>query len=226
MEELIEVPQARRIERPKWINVRTVLGLALFSASLIAGQQLLSSPVSSTRIWVAANAIPAGATLSSLDLTTVEADLPPEAMKHYALAATDLEGAWVARAIPAGQLVPLDSLTETAPTDSRQLTVPVEAEHAVGGDLQAGDFIDILVTLDAGRRSARTSVLVSGAEVIGVVEAGGSFGSEGSPIGVTLAVSAEDAPRLVLALRTGEIDIVRSTSSEAAAPGEVTAGDL
>lgn len=226
VEELIEVPQARRIERPKWVNVRTVMGLALFSASLIAGQQVVTSPAPSTRIWAAANAIPAGATLSHLDLTTVEADLPPEAMEHYALAATDLEGAYVARAIPAGQLVPLDSLAETAPSGSRQMTVPVEAEHAVGGDLQAGDFIDILVTLDAGRRSARTSVLVSGAEVLGVVEAGGSFGSEGSPIGVTLAVSAEDAPRLVLALRTGEIDIVRSTSSEAAAFGEVSTGDL
>ena len=226
MDGLIEVPQARRLERPRWMNARTVMGLALFSASVIAGQQVVSAPAPSTRVWVAAHALSAGTTLTASDLTTVEGDLPPEAMEHYALAVTDLEGAYVARAIPAGQLVPLDSLAEAAPSASRQMTVPVAAEHAVGGDLQAGDVIDILVTLDAGRGSARTSVLVSGAEVLRVVEAGGAFGSEGSAIGVTIAVSAEDAPRLVLAMRTGEIDIVRSTATGNAAPGEVTTGDL
>ena len=222
----MEVPQARRIERPRWVNVRTVFGLALFSGSVIAGQQLVSAPAPSTLVWVAANEIAPGSTLSASDLTTVEADLPPEAMEQYALASTPVEGAYVARGIPAGQLVPLGSLSSEAPSASRQMTVPVQAEHAVGGDLRSGDLIDILVTLDAGRPSARTSVLVSEAEVLGVVQAAGSFGSEGSPIGVTIAVSSADAPRLALALRTGEIDIVRAVGSGDRAGDDVTAEDL
>lgn len=223
---LIEVPQARRVERPRWINVRTVLGLALFAGSLIAGQQLVSAPAPSTRLWVAAHEIAPGSTVLATDLTTVDADLPAEAAQHYALATTNIEGAYVASGIAAGQMIPLDSLSESAPSASRQMTVPVEAEHAVGGDLRAGDLIDILVTLDAGRSSARTTVLVSEAEVLGVVQASGSFGSESSPIGVTIALSADDAPRLALALRTGEIDVVRAVASDASSQGEVTTGDL
>ena len=226
MDGLIEVPQARRIERPRWINVRTVLGLVLFSGSVVAGQQMMTTPAPSTSVWVAAHEIPPGSILSPGDLKTIEADLPPEALEHYALASTPVGGAFVARGIPAGQLVPLESLSDQAPSASRQMTVPVAAEHAVGGDLKPGDLIDILVTLDAGRSSARTSVLVSEAEVLGVVEVAGSFGSGGSPIGVTIAVAADDAPRLALALRTGEIDIVRAVGTGDRARGEVTTGDL
>lgn len=223
---MIEVPQARRIERPRWINVRTVLGLALFAGSLIAGQQLVSTPAPSTRLWIAATEIPPGSTVLPENLTTIEADLPADAMERYAAASTSLEGAYVARGIPEGQLIPLDSLSSTAPSASRQMTVPVEAEHAVGGDLRAGDLIDILVTVDAGRPSARTTVLVSEAEVLNVVQASGSFGSDSPPIGVTIAVGADDAPRLALALRTGEIDIVRAVTTGDTARGEVTTGDL
>lgn len=223
---MIEVPRARRVERPRWVNVRTVLGLALFFCSVIAGQYLVSAPTPSTQLWVAAHDIAPGTIVEAGDLETVEADLSPEAMEHYALASTDLAGAYVARGIPAGQLVPLASLSNQAPSASRQMTVPVEAEHAVGGALMVGDLIDVLVTLDAGRPSARTAVLVSQAEVIDVVQAAGSFGSEGSPIGVTIGVSADDAPRLALALRTGEIDIVRAVGESSSSHGEVTAGDL
>ena len=226
MDGLIEFPQARRIERPTWINVRTVLGLALFVGSLVAGQQLVSTPAPSTRLWVAAHEIAPGSSVLPQDLRAIDADLPPEAIERYALASTSLAGAYVARGIPEGQLIPLDSLAASAPSASRQMTVPVQAEHAVGGDLRAGDVIDILVTLDAGRPSARTTVLVSEAEVLGVVQAAGSFGSESAPIGVTIAVAAEDAPRLALALRTGEIDIVRAVATGDTAQGEVTTGDL
>lgn len=223
---MIEVPQARRLERPRWVNARTVAGLLLFSVSMIAGQWSLGAGEAPARFWAASGDILPGESLESQHLVAIEADLPPDAAQLYALGSTEITGAYVTSRISAGQLIPLDAVTEAPPAGSRQMTVPVEPEHAVGGDLRPGDVVDILVTLEAGRTTARTSVLISGAEVLGIVDAGGAFGAAGQPVGVTIAVSADDAPKLALAVRTGAIDIVRAVGSESSAPGEVTAGDL
>ena len=223
---MIEIPQARRLEKPRWINLRTGLGLLLFTGSLIAGQQMVGTTTPQVQLWVAAADVPAGSTLGPTDLRSVGADIPADSMDLYALSSTDLVGAYVVDTVPAGQFVPLSSLSEAPPSGSRHMTIPVAPEHAVGGSLAAGDRVDVIVTLDPGRPTARTSVLVSEVEVLGVVEDSGNFGGAGQAIGITIAVSADDAPKLALAIRTGEVDVVRVVGSSSTHEGAVTSEDL
>jgi hypothetical protein len=54
--------------------------------------------------------------------------------------------------------------------------------------------------------------------VVGVVEAGGLVLNEEAKIGITVAVSPEEATRLAFAIRTGELDVVRVVGTDDRAP--------
>lgn len=203
----MDVPTARRLARPRWANLRTILGIALFAGALVIGRGILEGAKTTVAVWAAAQDLRQDEAIGPEALVRAEVKLPSDVAAAYAAATEDLEGAVLTRPLVAGELVPRAWIA-AGPSISagRSMTIPVTPEHAVGGRLRAGDRVDVYATFDSGDAAARTSVLVRGVEVLDVVETGGLVVGEESVVGLTVAVTPPEAARLAFAIRTAELD--------------------
>lgn len=219
---------AGRGESPGWLNLRTVFGLLLFLASSAWGWMLLDGVERGTRLWAAASDLPAGVPLRSSDLVAVTSDLGQQQLSIYLGAGTNLEGAELTRPVGEGELLAAGFVAPSAHGSAvRAMTVPISADHAVGGDLRPGDRVDVYATLKGGRGAARTTLVVGSAQVLDLVTAGGLISDGESLVGLTVQVGAADAARLAFAIRSADIDVVRLTGDQPALPvGSVSASEL
>jgi Flp pilus assembly protein CpaB len=225
----VEVAQARRAGRPTWVNTRTVLGLLLFSGALLGGNRLLAVSAETDEVWVAARDLAQDTVLGPGDVEAADVKLPAPVAAGYASTSTPVYGEILARPLRAGEIVATGWLARsTDPGAARSITIPVEAEHAVGGALQPGDRVDVLVTFDPENVRARTVVLARAVEVLDVVETGGLAFGEDALVGLTLGVTPEQAPRLAFAVRTGVVDVARVDGpiSGSTRTGTVRIGDF
>ncbi len=175
-------------------------------------------------VWAAARDLASDGPLSEEDVAMVEVNLPGSVIDRYVLATTDIDGAILTASVGAGELIPASRLaTELESETARAMSIPIEPEHAVGGDLGPGDRVDILSTFSSGDLRAKTIVLLRGALVLETVQTTSMALGDGQVIGLTISVSPEDAPRLAFAIRTGEIDVVK-VSGSVGAGGTSTVG--
>lgn len=201
---------AARVARPSWANLRTVIGLLLFCAALLAGQRVLEGAAATVEVWVAARDLPAGTALEPGDLRPLETRLSGELLDRYATVGRPFEGAVLTRPILEGEMVATGSLSEgPGALAGRSMSIPVDPEHAVGGALRVGDRVDVLSTFDAGDERARTKVLVRAVEIMDLVKTGGLVMGQKAVVGVTVAVTPEESVRLAFALRNAAIDIAK-----------------
>lgn len=207
----MDVAPARRLERPGWLNARTVAGVLLFAVAFASGQRLLADARTTVPAWTAARDLATGTVLSVDDLRRADVRLPAEVLARYATTTDDLVGERLARPVAAGELVPAAALAGEGPVDATAVTVPVTPEHAAGGALHAGDRVVVYATFDARGPDARTVPVVQGAEVVGVVAAGGLVGEDEALAAVTLGVPQRDAARLAFAARNADLDVVVQT---------------
>lgn len=224
----MDVPAARRLETPIWLNGRTVLGLLLFCAAVLGGQRLIETSAATTLVWSAAHDLPQDTVLSSQDLRPVEIRLPDDLAASYLESGVSLEGSTITRAVLAGELIHAGWLSDAASGgEGRSITLPVTPDHAVGGALRSGDRVDIYATFDPGDARARTTLLARDIQIIEVVTAGGFALDEEALVGLTVSVSPDEAARLAFAIRTAELDVVRITDGTAGATATtVRAGDF
>lgn len=206
----MDVPRARTLSAPTWLNARTVLGLIIFCSSVLGGQYLIRASATTVSMWATTEDLPQGSVLGPEHLRPVEVRLPGDLQARYVPADEQITGSILGKAVLEGELVPrswIGEKTDTSP--GRAMTVPVTPEHAVGGELRAGDRVDIFATFDPGDVRARTTLLARDIEILNVVTAGGFALDEEAAVGITVAVSPDEAVRLAFAIRTGEIDVVR-----------------
>jgi len=223
----IDVAQARRTAVPGWVNARTVLGLLLFSVAFLGAQRLIADARATVPVLVAARDLPTDHALTPGDLVRAEVALPPQLTSRYALASRNLDGVTLTRPVAEGEMIALGWVASGRYAgEGRAMTIPITAEHAVGGDLQAGDRVDILATFDGGDVRARTVAVAEGVEIISPVEAGGLVTGEASVIGVTVAVTPQQAAELTFALRGAELDVVRVEGAAGTEVETVTARDF
>ncbi|HEX2295189.1 MAG TPA: Flp pilus assembly protein CpaB [Actinomycetota bacterium] len=224
----MDVPSARRLARPRWLNPRTVLGLVLFAGALLVGRAVLDGAKTTVAVWAAAHDLRRDEALDAGDLVPAEVKLPADVAAAYAGAGEDLEGAVLTRPLVAGELIPRAWLaTGPAAVAGRSMTIPVTPEHAVGGRLRPGDRVDVYATFDSGDVRARTSLLVREVEVLDVVSTGGLVVGEEAVVGVTVAVTPSEATRLAFAIRTAELDVALvSGAADGEGPTTVSAEDF
>lgn len=204
----MDVPVARRLARPRWANVRTILGLVLFTAALLTGRAMLEGAKTTVQVWAAGQDLRQDEVIDRADLVPAEVKLPPDVAAAYALATDDLEGAVLTRPVVAGELIPAAWIGSGAAAEAgRSMTIPVTAEHAVGGRVRPGDRVDVFATFDSGDARARTSLLVRAVEVLDVIQTGGLVVGEEAVTGLTVAVTPSEAARLAFAIRTAELDV-------------------
>jgi Flp pilus assembly protein CpaB len=225
----MDVPVARRVERPAWVNARTVLGLLLFALAFLAGQRILAAGETEVALWAAARDLAQGTVISERDLQLVEADLPGELIRRYVAGSQVVEGAVLVRPVRAGELLPVAwvSSGESSSGLGRAMVIPLTPESSVIPSLRPGDRVDIFATFDAGDVRARTTLVVRGIDVVEVETTGGLVMGEEAVTGIEVSVSPEDAARLAFAIRNGQIDIVRiDDAQESASDTTIEAGDF
>lgn len=204
----MDVPQARRIERPRWLNARVALGVALFVVSLAGGQRLVADAQTLHAMWVAERDLPAGTVIGEGDLRVGEVNLSSSLLSLYATGSTPVVGTVVTDMVHAGEMVPISGIAEAQDAvEGRLMTIPVGDSGLVGGDLQPGDRVDVLATFMPGQTGSVTRTIVAAAEVIDVLKSDGFVSSGEAVAGVTIRVAPEDAPRLAFAIRNAEIDL-------------------
>lgn len=169
--------------------------------------------------------IRAGTTVERTALRTVGVQVPDDVRGRLIdPAALGRFRGWIAtRTLQPGELLSRGDLRPpAAPSALRAMSVPVEASHAVGGALAAGDRLDVIQVDEAGR----ASYVVSGAEVLAVNRPdSGVIGAAASSSSLTVAVDARQALRLAAAIRGQRFEIVRSTGADGVASRGAAEGD-
>jgi hypothetical protein len=134
----VDVPQARQIARPAWLNLRTTLGVLLFSLAFLAGQRALQGARTTTAVWAAAGDLASGEALGDGDVVAVDVRLPDELLARYVSAAVDVSGRVLTRAVGEGELIAGGWVAQEAAFGSRRaLTLPLTSEHGAGGQQNA-----------------------------------------------------------------------------------------
>ena len=171
------------------------------------------------RATAASAEIRAGTTVEATALRTVDVHVPDDVRGRLIdPAALDRFRGWIAtRTLQPGELLSRGDLRPpAAPSALRAMSIPVEAAHAVGGALAAGDRLDVIAVDEGGQ----ARYVVTGAEVLAVNRPdSGVIGAAASSSSLTVAVDAKQALRLAAAIRGGRFELVRSTGADAVSSG-------
>ncbi len=199
------------------VDVRLVIGLVLIAVSIVGGLRLSSNEDTSVSVYRAATDLSVGHVVTRADFEPTRVSAVPSVID--ALLTTSAGppiGRVIREPLRNGALVSADSLGAAAPR-GRRVTVPVSADHALGGAIRAGDRVDVLATFAKGTETARTITVAVSAQVIEVVRSDGLFGQDEGALGaVTLRVAADEAVVVVFASRNAEIDIIEDVEGQEA----------
>ena len=200
----------------------------------------LAGHYAAREVLVAAHELPAGSVIDASMLA--RRAVPARFLASDALeaeAATGALGRHLARALRSGEAVTASSLMVDAdlPLSSlvkpglRALTIPVDESSAAAGMLSPGDLVDLLLVTrgdDATSGAPAVRPLLQAVTVVATGQqlrrrrsgAGADHGADESQLAagtystVTLHVRAEDAERILLAQRLGELAVLLRPESD------------
>lgn len=205
-------PRFRNIDgRLRLPDPRAGVGVLLVAVSVLGGLRLSGASSASISVVSFSRSLASGHQIEMGDLvvTSVSVGSDVESTLIRSTEQSEIIGRVLARSVAGGGLVVKRDLGSTDGR-VREITVPVTPEHALGGNAVPGDIVDVLATFDGGGDTARTILVSSRAEVVSAVRPEQVFGGAGVVTALTLAVPNDDAMFIVFAMRTGEIDILRS----------------
>ena len=156
---------ARAIHAPRRIDLRLVLGVFLAIAAMAGSVGFWTVTSESRAVIVATRDLPAGVAVRASDLAVArvrvddsiyQAALPAESLD-------DVVGKQLAKPALAHQLLVRGQLARRAALEAGQLamTVPIRPDTAVGGRIQVGDTVRVLLTTNKGKPDAKTTVVLS-----------------------------------------------------------------
>lgn len=203
---------ARRRQLP---GGRAVVGgflVAASAAGVFAAWTSATSTDAPSYVVLAAD-VAAGDRLDAADLAVVEVDLPA-AQRAVAFDDVDvLVGATALAPMARGQLVQSSDVAKPVGAPERaQVSLRLEPGDAVGGDLRAGDEVDVIVTYTSGG-APETTTISSGARVVRVIADRERVGSSGALV-VVLAVRPGELEPIAAASAAGHVTLARVTGVE------------
>ena len=190
--------------------------------AVVGGFLVAASAAGVFAAWTSANAtdapsyvvlhrdVAAGDRLEAGDLALVEVDLPA-AQRAVAFDDVDvLVGATALAPMARGQLVQSSDVAKPDGAPERaQVSLRLEPGDAVGGDLRAGDEVDVIVTYTSGG-APETTTISSAARVVRVIVDRERVGSSGALV-VVLAVRPGELEPIAAASAAGHVTLARVT---------------
>jgi hypothetical protein len=217
-------PPAQRLHTASWLNGRSILGVLLVVAAVLAGALFLQRAQRLMPVYEAARDLPSGVPLSVRDLAVVRVRLPAAELERYARA--DLPRPVVGQVLVAPlrkhMLVPVDGLASSLEqADMVELSISVNSGDMAQG-LQPGDHVQVLAAYRDGALSGQAQLLLRSVEVVRVLEEpSGLAGSRQS--GVQVRVPSDRTAVVVAAIASARVFVVRArplTDRDGAAIGE------
>lgn len=191
---------------------RAVVGgflVAASAAGIFAAWSATTSGPTARYVVVTADVAP-GDVIDAGDLSLVAVDLPPSQRR---VSFTDLDtivGATALAALVDGQLVQTSDVAKpVGAPDRAQVSLRLEPGAAVGGDLRAGDVVDVIATYTSGGAPV-TSTISRGALVVKVLSDDARVGAGGSIV-LVLAVRPDELEPIASASTAGHVTIARTT---------------
>jgi Flp pilus assembly protein CpaB len=211
-------PQGHRRQRPRLLQPLPLAGLVLVVIALAGYWSVYSGAAGRTAVLVAARDLPAGATLSGRELR-VASLAGDQAVLAGLLPAQELgrvRGRRLATPLLAGQPLPRAALAART-RGPAAFTLAVPALHALGGELQPGDRVSVLVTYGSGQGQARAQAIARGLTVLSLGAPPTGLDRATATIAVTVALPDPSlASALALANSDGKIDLLRERGNSSA----------
>jgi len=222
------------LRQPRHVDWRAVLGILLMLVATGASMLFWMATSDTRSVVVATRDLPAGSTLGPADLaiTRVRVDDSIYAAAIPGSAIVGLSGQSLGEPIHANQILAraqVSSHPRLGP-DQLALTIPISPDSAVGGALQPGDDVEVLLTIDKGKPEAKTAVVLPRVTVYDVGHASAVGGvnvdlthdavSASTVRWLTLIVSQDQAVSLVRAKWAGEVDVALLPPAQGADRGQ------
>lgn len=201
--------EAPRLRRPGWKDPRLLAGILLVLLSVAGIVTLVQSLDRSEGYWAAERHLVPGAAVQPDDLTVVQVRLG-DAADDYLRAdqpvPTDVS---VVGTVRQGELVPADAVATMDP-ESRQ-AVALTLEDPLPEGTGPGARVDVWIATADGRQGFSEPELVAPhAELAGITEASGSFGTTGD-VSLQVLLGPEELPLVLDAKGNGaRISVVPS----------------
>lgn len=160
---------ARAIRRPRETDWRALFGVFLFVVTTLGALAFWGLSSDTRAVLVTTRDRPAGASLSAADLAVAHVRIDDTLYQAAVPAAEfqDLMGKQLAQPVYAQQLLVRKQLSSGPALGPGQvaMAIPITPDTAVGGQIQRGDAVQVLVTTNKGKPDARTSTVVARAVV-------------------------------------------------------------
>lgn len=181
-------PAPRRVQPPRWLDLRLAAGVALVLLAVVVGARVFSSATSTERALAVTHDLATGTVLTADDLAVVDAKVPDG---HYLRAQSDAVGKVLARPLGTGELLPRAALRPAPALIT--LTVPLADGNAP--ELKPGQRIEVWLSTPA----CPSVVLLADVPVQRARTASAAFGS-GTGQQVVISVAPDLAQRVMTAL--------------------------
>lgn len=207
-------------------RLRTVLVLALALIAAASVYRFLSGQRETTTVVIAAVEIPAGTVIDNSMLTqrTVSVSEQDALLPLAIHEPSQVIGRAPKRPIHKGTVLTLDpeafALTPDAlrvatngvsppayliPPDMVAVSFPVGEDNSVAYSLRPGDLVHVIFT-GKGKDGTESRIILTEVKIFAV--GGSTRGTAGPYTSITVVLPPADAEKLVLAKRTGQIDLV------------------
>jgi hypothetical protein len=201
--------EASRLRRPGWKDPRLLVGMLLVLLSVAGIVTLVQSLDRSQGYWAAGQDLVPGAVVEPEHLTVVQARLGDAADDYLPADRPVPADASVVGTVRQGELIPVDAVASVDP-ESRQ-AVALTLEDPLPEGTGPGARVDVWIATADGRQGFNEPDLVAPhAELAGIAEASGSFGTTGE-VSLQVLLGPEELPRVLDAKGNGaRISVVPS----------------
>lgn len=214
-------PTPRRVSKPRWLDLRLVLGIALVLAAVVIGAEVVQGARHTDKMLAVTHDLAAGTIVQAGDLQTVDARLPGAVVgAHvYVTDRAKAVGKVLARPLSAGELLPATVLG----TAIGRTTVSVPFAADAAPKLSRGQRIVVWLST----KTCPSLVLLPDVTVQQAHAAdAGTFASGGTGQDVVLSVSAELADRVVSALAIDDATLRAGVLTGAPGPRDAAPPDV
>lgn len=195
------------------LDPRLIIGIVLIAGSTLGVWTLVSGLDDGVEVYVARDTLTPGTRVEVGDLATESVRLGSAGAHYLAVGDVPADGLVIARTIHSGELVPDSAVDDADRTGLATVVVP--SRGPLAAEIAAGARVDVWTAKQVERGGFEPpSVLVSGAEIAGIIEGEGMVSTDGVSVELLIprekvaalleALAADDAIDLVPARSTGE----------------------